>query len=153
MDLEQLSEMKNQIVEELRHVEALKLSMKRTLATLARWEKGGGAKRLQASNARPAKTGTGSGAAAEKTQGKPKPGLTPVERVNKALESISGTFTGAELLVEAQRYGEGAIGVGTFRRIFNELKRTQRIHCVEGKPRDRDGRWSRSEEQKSDEVT
>ena len=148
MDLEQLSEMKNQIVEELRHVEALKLSMKRTLATLTRWEK-----RLQASNARPVKTGTGSRAVAEKTQGKPKPGLTPVERVNKALESISGTFTGAELLVEAQRYGEGAIGVGPFRRIFNDLKRTQHIHCVEGKPRDRDGRWSRSEEPKPGEIT
>ncbi len=147
MDLEQLSEMKNQIVEELRHVEALKLSMKRTLATLARWEK-----RLQASNVRPVKTGTGS-RAAESVQRKPKPGLTPVERVNKALESISGTFTGAELLVEAQRYGEGAIGVGPFRRIFNDLKRTQHIHCVEGKPRDRDGRWSRSEEPKPGEIT
>jgi hypothetical protein len=69
-----------------------------------------------------------------------------VERVNKALESISGTFTRAELLVEAQRYGEGAIGVGSFRRIFNDLKRTQGIHCVEGRPKDRDSRWLRSEE-------
>jgi len=148
MDLEQFYEMKNEIVEELRHVEALKLSMKHTLAKLVRWEK-----RLQASNARPVKTRTGSRAVAEKTQGKPKPGLTPVERVGKALESISGTFTRAELLVEAERYGRDFIGVGSYRRIFSELVRTQRIHCVEGKPRDRDDRWSRSEEQKFGEVT
>jgi hypothetical protein len=133
--------MKNQIVEELRHVEALKLSMKRTLAKLVRWEK-----RLRRSATNPGKPATGGHAVAEKVQRRPKPGLTPVERVNKALESISGTFTRAELLVEAQRYGEGAIGVGSFRRIFNDLKRTQGIHCVEGRPKDRDSRWLRSEE-------
>ena len=118
------------------------------LATLARWESA-----CKASNARPVKTGTEVCRCRKSAQRKPKPGLAPVEESIRLWESISQYVHRSQAPAEAQRYGEGAIGVGPFRRIFNDLKRTQHIHCVEGKPRDRDGRWSRSEEPKPGEIT
>ena len=146
MNPKQLSLLKNEIVEELHQVKALKLSMKRTLAKLSRWEK-----RLRADTARRAKTAARKRAVVDaperKTGQHAKPAdLTPGERVEKALQSIcSGTFTRAELLVEAEGYGRDTIAVGTYSRIFRDLVRTGRIECVEGRPSGRDSRYARTE--------
>ncbi|MGD0662969.1 MAG: hypothetical protein ABSD38_33390 [Syntrophorhabdales bacterium] len=147
MDLAQVAEMKNKIIEELQQIEALKRSMKDTLARLKEWEK-----RLRRSTANPVKTATGRRAVVKErraeTQWAIKPSrLTTTENINKALTTIRGEFTRSQLLREAERYGERAIGVGSFRSVFSELVRTRHIRCVAGRPTERDSLYVRSEEE------
>ena len=153
MNLAEVAEMRNMIIEELRQIEALKRSMNQTLARLDRWEK-----HLRKGAVDLAKAETGRRAVGNEDQPKPQRAITPDtlrsgEKVNKALATIRGEFTRSQLLVEAERYGEGTIGVTTYRRIFAALISTERIRCVTGRPHEPSSRFVRSEEKKSDQAS
>jgi len=146
MDLAQVAEMKNKIIEELQQIEALKRSMKDTLARLNEWER-----YLRRSAANPVKTATGRRAVVKRAQPGTQQAIKPLrhtttEKINKALTTIRGEFTRSQLLTEAERYGTDAISVQAFRTVFSELVRTRHVRCVAGRPTDRDSRYVRSEE-------
>ena len=153
MNLAEVAEMRNMIMKELRQIEALKRSINQTLARLDRWEK-----HLRRGTVDIAKTETGRRAVDNEDQPKPQRAIKPAtlragEKVNKALATVRGEFTRSQLLVEAERYGEGTIGVTTYRRIFSALISTERIRCVAGRPHEPNSRFVRSEEKKSDQAS
>jgi hypothetical protein len=153
MDLAQVAELKKKVLEEMRQVEALRLSMNDTIARLSEWEKD-----LRRSATNSVKTATGKRAAVKEAQPKPKRAiesarLTTSEKINKALTTIRGEFTKAQLLDEAERYGNGLIGAKPFSTMFSKLIKTQRIRCVKGGHNDPDGRYVRSDETKPDHAS
>lgn len=147
MNPNELSEMKKEVAESLRQIEALRLSMRRNLAKLVQWEK-----RIQADTTESARARR---TVVEKAHRKDTEheSFTPEERVGRALESIRDTFTRAELLREAERHGSSTIAVGRYRAIFRDLMRTRRIECVEGKPTQPDSRFAKTEVQKPGEFS
>lgn len=148
MDLDQIAEMKNRIIEELRGIDALKQSMENTLAGLIEWEK-----HLQSRANASAKRGAKRPIGAKGVQNKPqatykvKP-VTPGKRVDRALAATSGEFTRSELLAETAADGKGDINSRTYNHIFSGLLKKQRIECVKGSPSQRDSLYVRSDDKK-----
>lgn len=149
MDPAQITRIKNKIVEELQQLEALRLSMVKTLTGLAELES-----QLHESVAPPVKSNAESPVPDGKTRSRPRRAAKTAEpsageRIEKALDYIDGTFTRAQLLAQAERFGKGSIGAGTFRDIFSGLLKSQTIRCVEGRPTDRDSLYKRVAKRKT----
>jgi hypothetical protein len=152
MDLAQINEMKAKILEELRQMESLKLSMERTLAGLYEWEK-----HLQNSTPGPVKIAKRKPQAIQEIQPIPHMPVkssepSAADRIDKALSVIRGEFTRSQLLAEAEGDGKGAMGSGSFSSAFSRLLKKQRIICVKGTPSHRDSLYMKSSEAKSSRV-
>jgi hypothetical protein len=152
MDPAQIIRIRSKIVEELQQLEALRHSMETTLAGLVELEK-----QLRENVAPLAGVEMKGPVPDETTQSRPRRTAragepSASERVARALDYIDGVFTRAQLLAQAERFGKGNIGAGTFRDIFSGLLKSQTIRCVEGRPTDRDSLYKKVAKRKTDRV-
>jgi hypothetical protein len=152
MDLAQVVEMKNKILEELRHIDGLKQSMERTLAGLVEWEK-----HLRNGQAHPLKTTKRSPEEIKEVQPQPQTPVrptapSPIDRVNRALREIHGEFTRSQLLAQTEGDGKGEITAGAYSNIFSRLVGNRRIECVKGTLSQRDSLFVRTGEKKPNEA-